>query len=202
MHNWLVIFAKEPKIGAVKSRLARGIGAVEAARFYRNETTRLIRRVGNDPRWQTILAVTPDTVAGQSGNWWPVSVPRIPQGAGDLGQRMGRVFERLPPGPVVIVGSDIPQVTRRHIAQGFCALGRNDVVFGPASDGGYYLVGQRRRPRTLSLFDNVRWSTGHTLDDTLKNLPSDKTVGFLETLSDVDRVEDLQACKSIPRQRY
>jgi len=110
----------------------------------------------------------------------------IGQGGGDLGDRMDRVARALPPGPVVIVGADAPGLRPRHVADAFKALGRADAVFGPATDGGYWLVGMRRRPAMPDLFRNVRWSTRHALADTLANLGDGRTHVLLETLEDID----------------
>jgi glycosyltransferase A (GT-A) superfamily protein (DUF2064 family) len=93
----------------------------------------------------------------------------------------------LPPGPVAIVGSDIPAIRPHHIAQAFAALGRHAYVFGPARDGGYWLIGARRRPRIPpGLLAGVRWSTGHALADSLATLPKGARVAYLEELEDVD----------------
>lgn len=193
-NRWLVIFVKAPKVGAVKTRLARDIGAISATAFYRHQTSRLLRRVGQDPRWQTVLAVSPDNLASDSSAFpglWPLSIPRIAQGQGNLGHRMGRMFEILPPGPAVIIGSDIPSIGARHIEGAFRALGSRKTVFGPSDDGGYWLVGQKRSPRILSLFDNVRWSSDQALQDTLANLPAGVKPAFLEQLIDIDDGSDL-----------
>lgn len=182
--NHLVIFVKEPKLGQVKTRLARDIGAVTATHFYRRTMGRIVRRLARDPRWRTWLAIAPDK-AVFARRLWPAGPDRLKQGPGDLGQRMGRAFRALPPGPAVIVGSDIPDLQPRHIARAFRALGSADAVFGPAGDGGYWLVGLRRRPRIRDLFADVRWSSAHALGDTLRNLAG-ASVAFLETLDDVD----------------
>jgi len=91
----------------------------------------------------------------------------------------------LPPGPAVIVGTDIPDLSAAHVSRAFRALGDHDAVFGPAADGGYWLVGLRRSPRVPDAFSSVRWSTEHALSDTLANLVGLK-VAFVETLDDVD----------------
>jgi glycosyltransferase A (GT-A) superfamily protein (DUF2064 family) len=106
---------------------------------------------------------------------------------------MNRVFYRLPSGPVVIIGSDCPAVTRDHIADAFAALGNNDAVLGPSEDGGYWLIGLKRIPRVTQIFQNVRWSSAHTLSDTLKSFPKDWQVATLPTLRDIDTVEDLRS---------
>lgn len=187
----LIIMAKQPKAGAVKRRLAHGIGAVHAARFYRTALSRTVLRLAGDPRWRTVLAVSPDT-ALQEGCWPGGSaVVRIPQGQGDLGARMQRLFDAMPPGPVVLVGSDIPAMTPTHIADAFRRLGCADAVFGPARDGGYWLVGFRRSPRKLAPFENVPWSTPEALAATCANLEGRK-IALAATLSDVDTEEDFR----------
>ena len=185
----LVVFVKAPRIGTVKTRLAAGIGAVAAWRFYRTVTDRLLRAVADAPRWQTLLAVTPDEFS-RRGSYWPRHISRFAQGRGDLGQRMGTVMATRPPGPVVIVGSDIPELRRRHIIAAFAALETHDAVFGPAADGGYWLVGLKRRPLRPDIFRHVRWSTERALADTLRNLPPGCRTAMLETLDDVDTIDD------------
>jgi len=181
----LVIFTRSPRLGRVKRRLARDIGVVAATAFYRRTLAGVVRRLAGDGRWRCWLAVTPDGDAGAPG-LWPTGCPRIGQGPGDLGARMGRSMRSLPPGPVVIVGADIPDIQPRHVAAAFRSLGRHDVVFGPAADGGYWLVGLSRRPRVPDIFHGVRWSSPDALADTLANLERGASVGLLEVLSDVD----------------
>jgi len=95
----LFIMVKEPNAGRVKTRLGRDIGMTAAAWWFRGATRRLIRGVSRDPRWQTVLAVSPD-VAGLNSRVWPMHLPRWPQGQGDLGDRMGAIFDDAPSGPV------------------------------------------------------------------------------------------------------
>ena len=180
----LVIFAKAPALGRVKSRLARGIGPCAALAFYRRTLAELLQRVGPDRRWRTILAVTPDHAARHRRRW-PLDIARRGQGSGDLGARMGRAFRLLPRGQVVIVGADIPDIDAGHIARAFKALGTADVVLGPARDGGYWLIGARGTARRADLFARVRWSTKHALADTRANLDG-RRVAFLDVLDDID----------------
>jgi hypothetical protein len=189
----LVVMAKTPLAGAVKTRLAREIGVAAATRFARQSTAALLQRVAHDPRWQTTLAVSPDTSV--SSGTWPARVALVGQGRGDLGRRMQRIMELSSRGPVVIVGTDIPGLTGAHLAHAFRLLGRHDAVFGPAADGGYWLVGLKRRPRLLHAFTRVRWSGPHALADTLANLKGEGTeVAFVARLSDVD---DARAFSSV-----
>jgi len=183
--NHLIVVARPPRLGRGKRRLAAEIGALAAWRFYRQALATVLRRLARDPRWVLWLAVTPDRAAGQRG--WPIRTRRVGQGTGDLGRRMKRALGGCPPGPAVLVGSDIPGIRAGHIADAFRSLGRHDVVFGPAGDGGYWLVGVRRTAALPArMFDGVRWSTRHALCDTLASLPPGTKVGAVATLEDVD----------------
>lgn len=185
----LVVMVKEPRAGRVKTRLGRDIGMTGAAWWFRHQVSRLLREV-QDPRWELILSVAPDTAVQSPA--WPPYLPRLPQGRGDLGQRMGRVFHSLPPGPVCLIGGDIPGVRKHHIAEAFRQLGEHDAVFGPATDGGYWLVGMKRvTPPPATLFQNVRWSSEHALDDTIASIPGLR-IARAATLRDVDTGSDLR----------
>ena len=180
MNRHLVIFAKAPRLGRVKSRLAAEIGAVAAWRFQRDTLSCVVHRLRYDARWTCWLAVTAEPAR------WPMGVCRFRQSAGDLGLRMQNVMETLPRGPVVLVGADIPDIQPRHIETAFRKLGSHDAVFGPAPDGGYWLVGFRRRPITPTPFSAVRWSSEHALADTVANLGGRGRVAYCDTLRDVD----------------
>ena len=185
INEHLAVMVKAPRIGQVKTRLGRDIGHVRAWGFYRRMLLRVLRPLARNCRWTTWLIVSPDRVLRQD-HLWPVRTPRLSQGDGDLGDRMYRVMEVMPPGPVVIIGMDIPEIRTHHIEQAFRALGTHDVVFGPADDGGYWLVGLKRRPAFKNIFSRVRWSSEHTLADTRTNLPAHWRVAELEVLTDVD----------------
>lgn len=195
--NRLIIMVKEPYLGRVKSRLARDIGAVQATRFYRATTATILRRLARDSRWQTMLAVAPDTAVDAAA--WPVHIPRLAQGRGDIGERMARALasEGHAAARAVLIGSDIPGITAAHIAAAFRCLRRNDFVFGPAEDGGFWLVGVRRPCDARALFTDVRWSSQHTLADTLAGLSGRKT-GFAARLTDVDDAASLHATSRRP----
>lgn len=184
MKRLLVVFARAPALGRVKRRLADGIGANAALVFYRRSLARVLRRIARDRRWQTQLAVTPDRSARRA-RLWPMALARRPQGAGDLGARMARALGRGPAGPVIIVGADIPGLDAANVWRAFRALDRAEFVFGPAEDGGYWLIGCRRRPLPRDLFAKVRWSTPHALADTLANLER-RRVALVDRLADVD----------------
>ena len=196
----LVIFTRAPRLGRVKRRLARDIGAVAATAFYRRTLFAVTRRLVGDGRWRCWLAVSPDGDVGAPG-LWPPGCARVCQGPGDLGARMAHSMSVLPPGPVVLVGADIPDIRPGHVASAFRALGRHDAVFGPAADGGYWLVGLRRRPRVVDIFRGVRWSGPDALADTLANLDRGASAALLEVLSDIDDGAGYRAVRTAARLR-
>lgn len=184
----LVIMLKEPRPGRVKTRLGRDIGLTAAAWWFRHQSAALLRRL-QDPRWQLHLAIAPDHT-GLTSRIWPPHLPRSPQGQGDLGARMTRQFCHHP-GPTCVIGADIPDIEPHHIADAFRALGDHDAVFGPAPDGGYWLVGLKHTPKP-GLFENVRWSTEHALADSRATLPKSTSIATIATLADVDTAADLK----------
>jgi rSAM/selenodomain-associated transferase 1 len=200
----VIVFARAPRLGAVKRRLARGIGAMAALRFYRAQLAATLREA-RDKRWRTVIAATPDRARVR----WPRGITVLPQGHGDLGQRMGRALARHR--RAVLVGCDVPHLARADIAAAFRALGRAQAVFGPAEDGGYWLVGLGPR-RPAQPFAAVRWSGPHALGDTLANFRGanfqganfqganfhGRHIALLRTLRDVDTAEDLAALSAKP----
>ena len=180
-----MILARRPRLGRVKTRLGADIGTVAALRFYRITVATVARRLAADGSWTTWLGVTPDS-AVRDRRGWPPDVGLLPQGTGDLGERMTRCMTGFGMEPVILVGSDIPDINRRHIASAFEALKRNDLVFGPSGDGGYWLVGAARGARVGRLFENVRWSGPHALADTMANVRSGVRMALVEELDDID----------------
>lgn len=201
----LVLLVKAPRLGAVKTRLAVDIGMLKAWRFHRASVAGTLHRLGRDRRWRCWLLVTPDRFA-RPGRPWPPHLARRPQGGGDLGARMGRALNSMPPGPVVIIGGDIPEIETGDIVQAFRELSRRDMVFGPSSDGGYWLIGARRRPPPHGLFQGVRWSSPFALADTLANLGAHCRTALLREHDDIDDGDDYRRwrarIKAAPRRRW
>lgn len=188
--------AKMPKAGQVKTRLARSIGVSEAVRTYRTLLRDTLQTLSRDPRWHTWIAVSPDNSICDPV--WPTSTSLVGQGRGSLGDRMQKVFDVLPIGPIVIIGSDVPEITRHDIAAAFKTLGHCDAVIGPSPDGGYWLIGAKRRPHVPRFFSRVRWSSPHTASDTIANLAAYK-VGRLREVADLDEIGDYRRWKSKAR---
>jgi len=190
-HRYVVVMARKPVLGKVKTRLAVSIGRSAALAFYAGVLRRTLRRLGRDRRWKTIVAVTPSGEAARPG-LWTRHLPVVAQRGRDLGERMQAALDTLPAGPVVVVGSDIPDLAPGHIAAAFRALKRHDAVFGPADDGGYWLIGVAGGARGMRLFGSVRWSTEHALADTIRGLPPATRVAMVHTLPDIDTGDDLR----------
>jgi uncharacterized protein len=199
MRRHLVLFVRAPQLGGGKRRLAREIGDVATVRFERLMIALLLRRLARDRRWRLRIAVAPDK-ARRHARHWCRGVEAIGQGNGDLGIRMRRALAACPPGPVVLVGGDIPALTARHVASAFRLLGRCDLVFGPAEDGGFWLVGARHPRHLPPLFEQVRWSGPYALADTLAGLPLRISVGLVDRLEDVDDGEAYR--RLVPRRGF
>lgn len=182
MRDTAIVFARAPRLGTVKRRLAREIGDRGALRFHGSTLMALLRDLKADGRFDVVLAITPYRAR--------VRVPRgirtIPQGRGDLGERMSRALGRFK--RVALIGCDIPEANAADVRDAFRALGTADAVFGPAADGGYWLIALGPR-RPADLFGSARWSTEHALADTLKQFRHHR-VRFIRTLSDVDTAAD------------
>lgn len=180
----LVLFARRPVLGAGKRRLAHDIGEIAALRFQRFALARLTQTLGADPRWRFWLCLTPDRPGA-------VASGELAQGQGDLGERLTRVMKNGPPGHLVIIGGDAPQITREDIAAAFAAVGRGSAVLGPAHDGGFWLVGLDRNARRRPPFGGVRWSSPNTMADVMARMRPAR-VALMRELEDVDDVDSMR----------
>jgi rSAM/selenodomain-associated transferase 1 len=199
----LVLFAKEPVAGRVKTRLAGTIGAEAAARLYEAFLEDLAAGLGGE--WERLLACDGDggpRLKRIFRQGWTLQ----PQGEGTLGERMARAVVRAFAGDaskVTIAGSDAPTLTAGDIASAFAALEEADVVLAPSPDGGYSLAGLRRPVAASKVFGtDIRWSTKYALADTRRAAESvGYVVRFLEPVPDVDVSEDLAALTDLLRLR-
>lgn len=187
MRDTVVVFARAPRLGTVKRRLARVIGDRAALRFHTATLTTLLNALLRERRWDVVLARTPDRARIRLRLRPGLRI--LDQGHGDLGARMTRALR--PWRRVALMGSDIPEAGAADMRAAFRALGAADAVFGPAADGGYWLIGLGPR-RPADLFGAARWSTEHALADTLRQFRHHR-VARLRTLSDVDTEADWRA---------
>jgi len=186
----IVVFGREPVAGGTKTRLAEAIGRQAAARVYALLLEHTLRCAG-EASTNVVLSLA----AHPSPGWNPpVPVTVDVQGEGDLGARMAQAFRRrFEDGwrRVVLVGSDCAELSSRHLHRAMQELKTARLVIGPASDGGYWLIGQR--PPGLDLFSGVPWSSSRTLVRTCSRIAElDADCVELETLADVDTVDDLE----------
>ena len=181
----LIIFARRPEISIGKRRLKNRIGKALGANFYHRNLLRTILKIHNDSRIHLKLCVTPDSALKN----WPKSifpkVERINQGPGDIGEKMWRVFSKNP-NKTIIIGSDILNINSRIILNAWKKLYTSNVVFGPAEDGGFWLIGISQSKKIKGLFNNVIWSQHNTLEQVKKNINSSKKISFVKTLKDID----------------
>jgi len=191
----VIVMAKAPVMGRVKTRLARDIGPVAALRFYRGTLKALLRGMKRALNMQVMLALSPYRLAVRPPRWTQ-GVACLPQGRGDLGRRMVNLLRGPHAGPVLLVGADIPDLAPSHIRAAFQAIRRPGVVFGPAWDGGFWCIG--RGPGTVLPPDwlhGVAWSRADTLQASLEATPGRKAVLPI-TLADIDTGADLRRWKT------
>jgi uncharacterized protein len=185
-----VLFVRAPRRGTVKTRLARSLGddaTLDAYRTLLTVTCDAIRGLAN-----VELRVTPDDGLRELEPWRQTGWTTAPQGSGNLGERLASATQdhfHNGASSVVIIGSDCPEITAEDIRAAHHTLATSDVVLGPASDGGYWLIGLRRP--TVGVFDNIAWSTETVLQQTLERAASlGLSVTTLRQLDDIDTHED------------
>lgn len=190
-----IVFTRYPEPGKTKTRLIPALGEEGAANLHRQmaeHTLAIIREVQNFH----LLSVEVHFVGGNSNlmqNWLGADIVYRNQVEGDLGWRMMSAFQTAFNSgmeSVVIIGTDCPELTAKIIAQAFDQLNRYDLVLGPATDGGYYLIGLRRL--VPELFKGINWGTSEVLRKTVAiAIYLNLAVAYLPPLSDVDRPEDI-----------
>jgi rSAM/selenodomain-associated transferase 1 len=201
----LLIFAREPVLGRVKTRLAAGIGSEAALATYRELLALTAAAVAAAQVPATVwLAEAPaeSTLGPLASNLprpeWPGLPWRVQPAADSLGARMAHAFAEAfaaGAGRVVIIGTDCPGLTASLLRQAFAQLATHDLVVGPATDGGYYLLGMKELH--ASLFANKQWSTAAVLPATLADAERlGLRVAQLPTLADVDSARDLAAWRA------
>ena len=185
----VIVFVKNIKLGTVKTRLAKTIGDYGAFEVY-SELVKITEKATAELDVDKRIYFSSAVVDSK----WPKEFKAVQQG-NDLGEKMLNAFrDGFESGykKIVLIGSDLPDITEKHINNGIKALDKNDVVFGPAEDGGYYLIGLSAM--VPEIFTNKPWSQSNLLNETLQELQSlNVSVATLDTLNDIDTYEDLIA---------
>lgn len=189
--NLLIIFTKNPELGKVKTRLAKTIGSENALDVYKKLLTHtsLVSKEIETTKW-----VYYSNEIGDSSYFENTIFTKFIQSGKDLGERMKNAFEHgFSKGykNIILIGSDCYELNSTHLNEGFEVLNNNNFVFGPAKDGGYYLVGMNSFfPK---IFENKIWSTETVLEEAILDIKNaNQSFDTIETLSDVDYEKDLK----------
>jgi rSAM/selenodomain-associated transferase 1 len=189
----VLVFQKNEVLGRVKTRLASVMGDLRALEIYRHliQSTYSVLEDVLAPVWTYYSDFIPETVNP------PIAKSFVQEGQ-DLGERMANAFARsFESGmeKVVLIGTDCPTLQSQHLNQAFEALTHSDLVLGPATDGGYYLIGMKRKADYL--FEGISWSTAAVLSQTLV-VATGHGLHFtlLDELSDIDTQEDWERYSS------
>ena len=184
----IIVFCKNFLIGKVKTRLAKSIGKFKALRIYKllvDRTISVLKQVEFD-----VVIFYSDFIPHDQ-NWSFAKQQKVQNGK-DLGTRMNKAFKwgfEMGYQNICIVGTDLWSIEKKIFQYIFDALKNNDIVFGPASDGGYYLLGLKKM--NSSLFNINSWGTSKVLEDSVNEIDYNNTVFYLQELNDIDTEEDL-----------
>lgn len=185
----IIVFIKNPRLGHVKTRLAKDVGDAKALDIYLKLTEHT----------KKVLAEVPDAkrcvyyseFIDESDDWSDEIFIKGLQSNGDLGDRIKHAFLEIfeQSNKVIIIGSDCAQLSAEHIQLAIDALENNNVVIGPSLDGGYYLLGMDSNYQFL--FEDIEWSTESVFESTKSQaIDHGLTIAEIETLSDIDYIED------------
>ncbi len=187
----LLVFLKYPAVGQVKTRLAESIGHQCAAELYRDWIGIVLSNVQAVRRSTRLVACYDGAPPEAFGPWHSLADDWWPQPIGSLGDRLEAGFRTWQPqaGPAVAIGTDCLDVDAHRIESAFASLRDHDVVFGPAVDGGYYLVGLAGH--LAGFFQGIPWSSASTLA-AHRSVCQQRhwSVGLLPTLRDIDTLDD------------
>ncbi len=204
----IALFLKTPIPGRVKTRLARDIGHQAACRVYTGLVEHIISQVVESG---VPLAICYDGEHEDlPESWLKPAQYVLRQTSGDLGRRMAAAFHALyrdGAGYVALIGSDIPAINPDYLQSAFSMMDRHAMVIGPATDGGYCLIGFRRDCFTSAVFEGIPWSTCRVYRMTLEAAAKEGLdAAALPPLSDIDSLDDLQRMTvrdgPFPRNRF
>jgi uncharacterized protein len=194
--NSVIIFAKYPEEGKVKTRLAKSFGYEFAAGFYRAMTDHLLNVCRTLPEQDFSLDLfyndltKTEQINKINGNRFVIHL----QEGNNLGEKMKNAFHlQFKKGfkKIVIIGTDCPEINADILLKSFEELSNSDIVIGPSSDGGYYLLGMKMQHPFL--FEGIEWSSDRVLSETLVKIKEKNLILFqLPELNDIDTEEDLR----------
>ena len=196
----LIVFAKTPEAGQVKTRIGEVVGNEQAAMIYSHMLEIIMAESSSNEIWSQIISIPQDS----DKTWFARrGLEVMLQSGNDLGKKMSNALIRgfqSGAGEIILIGSDIPTLCRREIADAFSLLGAAQAVIGPSTDGGFYLFGiklEHSPAGTLVLEGDIQWSTpkvlGKMQELCRKNLLS---LSYLPAKTDIDTYEDWLEYKS------
>ncbi len=191
----ILVFLRAPEKGRVKTRLARDIGEEKALFLYKTfaqKTLSTVEKSGMDHR----ICFFPEDKQGIVEDWLGLDHTYMPQQGDDLGRRMcnglSRVFDQGIQ-KAILVGTDVPDISARHLLAAFDLLSQSKVVIGPSLDGGYWLIGFQRDGFCPDIFRQIEWGTDSVFSATIEKCKvAGLSPGILPVLQDIDTLEDLQ----------
>lgn len=195
--NTLVIFARMPRPGKVKTRLGQAIGMEQAAEIYKGfaEHAFALGRQLREHGSVVHVFYDPDGSRDEMIEWVGANVDLVPQEGATLGDRMRHAFDTAfnrGSRRTVIIGTDVPELNSHLLNEAFLALADHDIVIGPSRDGGYYLIGMK--PPTKEVFEGIAWSSADVLSATLTHIHRlNLSLVQLSGLADIDTAEEYDA---------
>ena len=189
--NILIVLAKNPVLGKAKTRIAKGVGDAKALSIY-IELLEVVKTLTKQVNCD--VAIYYSEYIDTLDNWSETAKKYLQKTSPDLGERIFHALDEQLNSytSAIIIGSDCPYLTKRHISQAFDLLQTNDVVLGPSNDGGFYLMGINEMNQAI--FKDVEWSTDSVASTILQNAERlDYSVATLESLTDIDEIEDWEA---------
>ena len=195
IREMLIVFTRFPQPGKTKTRLIPALGAARAAELQKMMADYTLAQCCELASKRDLAIAVHYEGGDERGlrGWIPSSMVCLPQSRGTLGERLRYSFaSSFAAGleHVILVGSDCPFLTPEILASGFDLLQNNDLVLGPAYDGGYYLIGLSRPEH--SLWVDIDWGTANVLQQTIEIARKKKmTLALLPPLADIDRPRDL-----------
>ena len=200
--NNLILFLKYPEKGRVKTRLDKDIGNEKALLIYKKLVSKILNQIDSN-NYNISIYYFPENKKNEVKKW--INLPNIkylPQSGDDLGARMLNAFKdsiSLKYTKTVIIGTDCLEINDNIISKSFYLLDDSNLVLGPATDGGYYLIGLKAVVETI--FQDIHWSTEKVLKQTINKAKEIKlSYKFLDFLSDIDTLEDLNNYKYLINQ--
>lgn len=190
----LMVFARAPVEGRVKTRLAARLGDKAALALYRCFAADLLRTLDQTGH-PVQIHFSPPAARAQMADWLGSRYPLIPQKKGDLGEKMAAAFHLAFAGQYeksILIGTDFPDLPAAFIDEAFTALDRKPAVIGPSHDGGYFLIGFQRKGFLPAAFEGIAWGTAHVLGQTARVFEKNKVpLHYLSGWWDIDTYEDL-----------